>query len=300
MRTRRVNALIESDRCPSQSFERHRARNVGQPCKPVRAIKRQRPDSAHRLRSIEQSEALFDFQFQWRNLCAFESDGCCESLSFVENFSFANHCEREVCEWREIAARTNASLCGNDRRHAFFKHRNQRLDHQRTRATEPSSQHVRTQQQHRAGFRLGQWITQTDRVTAHKIQLQLNQVRAIDAHVGQLAEARVDSVNSAALRDDILHHLSRLLDAHACIISENNLFPAFCDINDLLESELLTLELKHRLTTNLSPRLRCFGNVDLFVFGGRGFAAAHTLARAFRAYCRASRSCGCPACHSFQ
>src|SRR5215470_17766931 len=96
-----------------------------------------------------------------------------------------------------------------------------------------------------------------------------------------------------------MDHLARLLDAHTCVIGENNLLPAFCDINDLLESEFLTVELKHRLTTNLSSRFRCFGNIDLLVLGGC-FGAAYTLTRALRAYRGAFRSRGGPACHSFQ
>src|SRR5689334_23152817 len=99
-----------------------------------------------------------------------------------------------------------------------------------------------------------------------------------------------------------MDHLAGLVHARACLATENDLFPALGDICDLLESELLTVELKHKLTTNLSSGLGCFGNIDLLVFGGRGccFAAAHTLARTLRANCGASCSCGCPACHSFE
>src|SRR5678815_6195811 len=96
-----------------------------------------------------------------------------------------------------------------------------------------------------------------------------------------------------------MDNLTRMVHAHACVTAENNLFPALGNVYDLLECELLTTELKHRLTTNLSSRLGCFGNIDLLELGGL-FAAAHALARAFRADCGAPRYWGCPACHSFK
>jgi hypothetical protein len=42
-----------------------------------------------------------------------------------------------------------------------------------------------------------------------------------------------------------MDHLARLLDAHARLISEDDLIPASGDVYYLLESELLTVELKH-------------------------------------------------------
>src|SRR5689334_6441193 len=82
-------------------------------------------------------------------------------------------------------------------------------------------------------------------MTAHEVQLQLKQVRSIDTDVRQLAETSIDAVDSAAFRDDVMDHLSRSLDAHTGVTGENYLFPAPGNIEDLLECELLTVELKH-------------------------------------------------------
>jgi hypothetical protein len=42
-----------------------------------------------------------------------------------------------------------------------------------------------------------------------------------------------------------MDHLTRSLDAHTRLIGKDDLFPASGNIYDLLESELLTVELKH-------------------------------------------------------
>jgi hypothetical protein len=42
-----------------------------------------------------------------------------------------------------------------------------------------------------------------------------------------------------------MDHLSRSLDAYARLVGKNDLFPASGNVYDLLESELLTVELKH-------------------------------------------------------
>src|SRR6185369_11591951 len=105
--------------------------------------------------------------------------------------------------------------------------------------------HIRTQQQHRPRFRFREWIAQTNRMTTHKVELQLKQIVFRDADVRQLAEAGVDAVHRAALGYDVLDHGSRTLDPRARIVRENNLFPVLSNVDDLLESELLTVELKH-------------------------------------------------------
>jgi hypothetical protein len=47
------------------------------------------------------------------------------------------------------------------------------------------------------------------------------------------------------LSDDIFDHLAGLFDARTRLGRENHLFPALCDVYDLLESKLLTVKLKH-------------------------------------------------------
>src|SRR5690242_7083078 len=98
--TRSMNTIVKRVRCTTQSFECHRARDVSESDQSLCTIHRQPTDSAHRLRSIEKREAFFYFQRQRRDLRALECVCGCEPFAFVENFSFADRGECEVCEWR--------------------------------------------------------------------------------------------------------------------------------------------------------------------------------------------------------
>src|ERR1051325_2631230 len=73
MRARLVNAFVERDGRTLERFERHRARDVCEMSQRFCAIKRQRSDSSHRLRAVEQRQTFLNFQLQWRNLRALES-----------------------------------------------------------------------------------------------------------------------------------------------------------------------------------------------------------------------------------
>src|SRR5688572_25060893 len=75
MRTRSVNALVESDWSTFESFEGHCARNVCKPDELFGAMKCQSADRAHGLSSIQQREAFFHFQQKRRDLRAFQSRG---------------------------------------------------------------------------------------------------------------------------------------------------------------------------------------------------------------------------------
>jgi hypothetical protein len=50
-------------------------------------------------------------------------------------------------------------------------------------------------------------------MTPHQVQLQLSQVRAVDAYVRQFAKAGIDAVNGASFGDDLFDDLSRSFDA---------------------------------------------------------------------------------------
>src|SRR6185369_16435260 len=129
MRTRSMNAFVESDRRPLQRFQRHRACHIRKSNKFLRASKRERSNGAHRLRAIEKSEAFLHFQLQRRNARMLESFARCESFAAVKNFSFADRCERKMRKRRQITTRAHAALFRNDRRHSFFKHRDERVDY---------------------------------------------------------------------------------------------------------------------------------------------------------------------------
>jgi hypothetical protein len=83
-------------------------------------------------------------------------------------------------------------------------------------------------------------------MTAHEVQLQLPQVRLIDADVGQLPEARVNAVNRAALRDDAFDDLARSFNAFTRFCRQFHVFSTRGDGGDLLNGQCLTADLKHR------------------------------------------------------
>src|SRR5688500_12613575 len=85
-------------------------------------------------------------------------------------------------------------------------------------------------------------------MTPNEIQLQLTQVSTVNTHVRQLAESGVDSVDSSSLGNDILDHPACLFYTCARLTSENDLFTTPGNVCDLLQSELLTVELKHKNT----------------------------------------------------
>src|SRR5687768_18613672 len=83
-------------------------------------------------------------------------------------------------------------------------------------------------------------------MTPHQIQLQLSQVGALDAHVRQLAEAGIDTVDRASLGDDLFDHLPRSFHALTRIRRERHLLAARRNVGDLLNRQRLTVEMKHR------------------------------------------------------
>ena len=191
MRTRRVNAFIESDRRSFQSFERHRAGNICEARQLFCAMQRQSADGSHRLRSVQQRECLL-----WLRVAAARCPRVAKRRrstcvrSSIKRFALANRGQREMRQRREIAARAHRSFFGNHRRDTAFKHREQ-ASRRRIGATAAVAerQHVRAQQQHRARFVNRQRIAETARMTAHEIQLQLANLRRLDANVGQVCRS---------------------------------------------------------------------------------------------------------------
>jgi hypothetical protein len=73
-------------------------------------------------------------------------------------------------------------------------------------------------------------------VAANKIQLQLAQLLPIDADVGQLAKASVDTVDGPILLDNAFNDSSGSLNTHPRIMVECYLLSPVCNVRNLLES----------------------------------------------------------------
>jgi hypothetical protein len=73
-------------------------------------------------------------------------------------------------------------------------------------------------------------------MTAHKVQLQFAQLPRVDANIGQLAKAAVDSIHSPVLLDDLFDDSSRCLAARSRLGGEFYLLLAAGNGYDLIES----------------------------------------------------------------
>src|SRR5437879_11024158 len=118
MWARIVNALVERDRSSFQGFQRHRTSNISQTSDTFCTMESQPSDGRHRLSSIQQRESFFDVELQRLNPCSLQSICARQPFVIAKGFAFANHCEREMRERREIATGANRSFLGNHRRDA--------------------------------------------------------------------------------------------------------------------------------------------------------------------------------------
>ncbi len=82
--------------------------------------------------------------------------------------------------------------------HSRIQHVAKRFHDHRTNAAQAFGQRVGAQQHHCARLRLGQRRAYTGRVRAHEIYLKLAHLLAGNAHGGELAKSRVDSVGHSA------------------------------------------------------------------------------------------------------
>ncbi len=177
MRTRRVNAFVKSDRRAFQRFECHCAGDISEANESFGAMKRERADCAHRLRSVEKRQAFFHFQLQRRNLRALESLGCRQTLAVVKaspspiaaSARCASGARSPLAPTLPFSGITGVTPFSSIAISVSITSGRAPLN--------PAREHVCAQQQHRARFIFRQRITQTARVTAHQVQLQLQQVR---------------------------------------------------------------------------------------------------------------------------
>src|SRR6185369_13982790 len=96
MRSRRVNALVESDRRSLQSLQGHRTCDIGETRNSLRAIKRQPADGGHRLRAVQERDAFLGFELHWLNPGLLQSLRARHALALVKGFAFANHRQSEM------------------------------------------------------------------------------------------------------------------------------------------------------------------------------------------------------------
>jgi hypothetical protein len=94
--------------------------------------------------------------------------------------------------------------------HSGIQQRHQQLDQRRTAAAEALGQDIGAEQQHGPRFSFAQRLAHPTGVAMHQIGLQLGQVFIRNSHVGEFAEAGVDSINRLSSRQNLLNQCSAL------------------------------------------------------------------------------------------
>src|SRR6476646_1964285 len=107
-------------------------------------------------------------------------------------------------QWREITAGSDGTLLWNHRQDAAVVQLAEQLNDFETDPAQPKREHVRTQQNHRAHFRLRKRIADSAGMTAHQVELELTKLARGNMDVGKLTEARVDAINHRPLLHDFI------------------------------------------------------------------------------------------------
>src|SRR5882724_5669985 len=154
MWTRFLQTWIERSRRVTQTFERHRAGNIGNICQAFPMQDRQSPDRMHGLSAVQQRETFFGLQLQWLKFRPLKRFATIHPVSGKERFAFADQTQSEMRQWREIATCTDRAFFRNNWMHAPIKHLTKQLNNFRANAAESKREDVCAQQHHRANFRL--------------------------------------------------------------------------------------------------------------------------------------------------
>ena len=192
-----MDARVEGGRRAAQGFERHGSGEIGERGKSVRCDECERPYSAHGLGAVQKREALLRLQLQWLDTSLRKGGGGSQTLAAKEDFALSDQTEREMREWREIAACAYRSARRDDRVNACIQEVRDRFDQQWPNAAVAFGKNIGAQQKHGAclGFREG--LTDAGAVAAYEIDLQCRKLVGGDADVRQLAEAGVDAVGGS-------------------------------------------------------------------------------------------------------
>ena len=123
MRTGLVNALVVGDVGTLERIAHHGTDHVGRIVQRFRSQQRERANSQHGLRAINQRYGFLRLEHQRLDLRALQRFGARDARTFfVEALAFADQSERQMSQRREIAAGANAALRGDERSHAAVQH----------------------------------------------------------------------------------------------------------------------------------------------------------------------------------
>jgi hypothetical protein len=216
VRARFVNALVEGGIRALQSIAAKTSQDIGRIYQRLGGQQRQRANGQHSLRPVDERDGFFGFEHQRFDLRLLECVGAGNSFArCVDTFAFADQRQREMGQRSEVAARTHASLRRDEGRNPAIQHFAQRIDDDGANARVTLGQRIGAQEHHGADFRGGERFTDPHRMGAHKVDLQLTNLFADDAHVAQLADAGGDGIGKFVAGDNFIDDGSRPVDGLA-------------------------------------------------------------------------------------
>ena len=164
------------------------------------------------LRAVEQRQPLLGAERQRSE--AGRGQGLGGGLAAMRRVDLADadHGRRHVRQRRQIARGADRALAGHHWHQAIGQHRLQHGDGGGAHARGTLGEARELEGQHQPNDGHGRRLANTCRVRQHDVGLQPRQVGRRDAHAGELAEARIDSVDRLALGHDGLDRMGARLD----------------------------------------------------------------------------------------
>src|SRR5215472_10917591 len=172
MRSRVMNALVESDVSTAKHIESECANHVGRVDQGLRGCQGERSHCQHALCPVDQRDSFLGFEHQRRDLRLAHGISPRNALTLlVKALAFPNQDKRQMCQGCQIATRTYASLRRNDRSNTSIQHFAKRIKYHHSHSGKSLGKGIGAKQHH--GPRLGgrKWLAYSSRVRAEKVHL---------------------------------------------------------------------------------------------------------------------------------
>src|SRR5207247_10202797 len=173
--------------------------------------------------------------------CSGECVSAGEQLTLVPRLTLADERQREVCEWREVAARADRPATGHSWENAPLQAFQQQLDRLDPRAGVPLRERIGAQQHRGADNLAGIRLPDTAGVTPQESQLELSRLLLGNRGRDEAPEAGIDPVRV------LTRTVRRALDEVACgahlrarLVGERRVRRLDCDRPDVLDPEIVS------------------------------------------------------------
>ncbi len=200
----------------------------------------------HELGPVDEGEALLRLEDERDRPYRAQGVGGGQAAALEDALALADEGEREVGEGREVPARPDRPLRGDDGVDAAIDERDQQLEGLEAHAGEALGQHVGPQQHERSRLGFPEGGAHSRRVGAEQVELELPQAIEGDVDVGEVAEAGGDTVDHRAARHRLVHHAPRRTDRRACRVGERDGSPVAGDRFEPRQVERLAVDREGR------------------------------------------------------